>query len=65
MAFRQCGQSRKNAPLANLLYADLTSLPPMYIQVGGDETLLDDGRRLADRARKAGVDVRPQMFPEG
>jgi acetyl esterase/lipase len=51
-------------PLANPLYADLKGLPPMYIQVGGDETLLDDSRRLADRAREAGVDVRLDVFPE-
>lgn len=51
-------------PLANLLYADLAGLPPMYIQVGADETLLDDSRRLADRARKAGVDVRLDAVPE-
>ena len=54
----------RSDPLANPLYADLKGLPPMYIQVGGDETLLDDSRRLAERARKAGVDVRLDVFPE-
>ena len=57
------GGNRKD-PLANPLYADLKGLPPMYIQVGGDETLLDDSRRLAEHARKAGVDVRLDVFPE-
>jgi len=51
-------------PRANPLYADLTGLPPMYIQVGGDETLVDDGRKLEARARQAGVDVRLDTFPE-
>jgi len=51
-------------PLANPLYADLAGLPPLYIQVGDDEVLLDDSRRLAERARKAGVDVRLDTFPE-
>jgi len=51
-------------PLANPLYADLTGLPPMYIQVGGDETLLDDSRRLAEHARTAGVEVSLDIFPE-
>jgi epsilon-lactone hydrolase len=51
-------------PLANPLYADLRGLPPIYIQVAGDETLLDDSRRLADRARAAGVEVRLDVFPE-
>ena len=57
------GGNRKD-PLANPLYADLKGLPPVYIQVGGDETLLNDSRRLAGRARKAGVDVRLDVFPE-
>jgi monoterpene epsilon-lactone hydrolase len=39
------------------LFADLTGLPPMLIQTGLDEILLDDSRRLAQRASDAGVDV--------
>ncbi len=50
-------------PLVNPLHADLAGLGPVYIQVGGDETLLDDARLLNDRARKAGVDVRLDVFP--
>jgi len=50
-------------PLANPLYADLAGLPPIYVQAGGDETLLDDARRLEQRARQAGVDVRLDIFP--
>ncbi|HXQ20673.1 MAG TPA: alpha/beta hydrolase [Candidatus Acidoferrales bacterium] len=44
-------------PLAAPLYANLSGLPPLLIQVGTAETLLDDATRLAERARKAGVDV--------
>lgn len=51
-------------PLANPLYADLSGLGPIYIQVGGDETLLDDARRLDEHARKAGVEVRLDVFPD-
>jgi acetyl esterase/lipase len=51
-------------PLAAPLHADLTGLPPLYIQVGGHETLLDDSRRLADKARAAGVEVELEVFPE-
>jgi epsilon-lactone hydrolase len=51
-------------PYANPLYADLTGLGPIYIQVGDQELLLDDGRRLAEHARQAGVDVRLDVFPE-
>jgi acetyl esterase/lipase len=34
------------------------------LQVGGEETLLDDSRLLAERAQTAGVDVRLDVFPE-
>jgi epsilon-lactone hydrolase len=51
-------------PLANPLYADLSGLGPIYVQVGGDETLLDDARRLDEHARRAGVDVRLDVFPD-
>jgi acetyl esterase/lipase len=44
-------------PLAAPLYADLRNLPPLLIQVGTAETLLDDATRLADKATAAGVDV--------
>lgn len=51
-------------PLANPLYADLAGLGPIYIQVGGDETLLDDARRLERHARQAGVEVQLDVFGE-
>ncbi len=57
------GGSRKD-PRANPFYADLKGLPPMYIQVGGDETLVDDSTRLAERAKQAGVDVRLDVVPD-
>ncbi|TYK49425.1 alpha/beta hydrolase [Actinomadura decatromicini] len=50
-------------PLASPLHADLAGLGPVYIQVGGDESLLDDARMLDEHARKAGVDVRLDVFP--
>ena len=57
------GGNRRD-PLANPLHANLTGLPPMYIQTGADETLLDDSRKLADLARKSGVDVTLEIVPE-
>lgn len=45
------------SPIASPLYADLTGLPPLLVQVGTRESLLDDARRLVTRAREAGVDV--------
>jgi len=49
-------------PMASPLFADLSGLPPMIVQVGGDETMLDDSRIFADRARAAGVDVSFKIF---
>jgi monoterpene epsilon-lactone hydrolase len=57
------GGNRRD-PLANPLYADLAGLPPMYIQTGADEALLDDSRALAELARKSGVDVTLEVVPE-
>jgi epsilon-lactone hydrolase len=44
-------------PLASPVYADLTGLPALFIQVGDSEVLLDDSRRLVENARKAGVET--------
>ncbi|WP_437310620.1 alpha/beta hydrolase [Sorangium sp. So ce388] len=49
-------------PLASPLFGDLRGLPPLLIQVGTDERLLDDSRQYADRAAKAGVPVDLQIF---
>ncbi|MDQ0815303.1 monoterpene epsilon-lactone hydrolase [Streptomyces sp. B3I7] len=43
--------------LSPAVHADLTGFPPMLLQVGTNELLLDDSTRLAVRAREAGVDV--------
>jgi len=51
-------------PLAAPLYADLTGLPPLLIQVGEAETLLDDAVRLAQRAEAAGVKVSIDVWEE-
>ncbi|WP_410565776.1 alpha/beta hydrolase [Amycolatopsis sp. cmx-4-61] len=39
------------------LFGDLAGFPPMLLQVGTNEVLLDDSTRMAARARAAGVDV--------
>ena len=57
MAEAYLGGAHPRTPLAAPLYADLFGLPPLLIQVGTAETLLDDSTRLAERARAAGVDV--------
>ena len=51
-------------PLASPLYADLSGLPPLLMQVGDAEVLLDDTIRVAEKARAAGVDVTLEVYPE-
>jgi acetyl esterase/lipase len=51
-------------PLASPAFADLARLPPLLIQAGTEEILLDDARALADAARAVGVDVSLQEWPE-
>ena len=51
------GSADRRDPLASPLYADLKGLPPLLIQVGTREVLLDDSKRFAERAREAGVEV--------
>jgi epsilon-lactone hydrolase len=51
-------------PLAAPLYADLKGLPPLLIQVGDHEVLLDDSTRIAERAKAAGVQVKLEVWPE-
>ena len=47
-----------------LFAADLSGLPPLRIEVGADEVLLDDATRLAERATAAGNDVTLTVWPE-
>jgi len=50
-------------PLAAPLHADLKGLPPILVQVGTAETLLDDATRLAEKLHAAGGDVRLAVWP--
>jgi len=49
-------------PLLSPLFADLAGLPPMLIHAGGDEAMLDDSRKLAERAKDAGAPASFTMF---
>src|ERR1700759_1763012 len=51
------GQDPRQPLISPAVYADLASLPPLLVQVGSNEILLDDSARLATRAAAAGVDV--------
>jgi phosphinothricin tripeptide acetyl hydrolase len=49
---------------ASPLFADLSGLPPVLVQVGTCERLLDDSTRFAERARAAGVDVELDVWED-
>lgn len=51
-------------PLVSPIKADLTGLPPLFIQVGTDELFLSDSTIFADRAALAGIDVELHVWAE-
>jgi epsilon-lactone hydrolase len=57
------GNNSPTDPDISPLYANLTGFPPLLLQVGSGELLLDDTLRLADKAQKAGVDVTAEVWP--
>lgn len=63
---RQCFGSRPvDDPEVSPLLARLDLLPPLHIEVGGDEVLLGDSLLLAERAREVGVPVTLHVQPDG
>jgi len=58
------GDRDPRTPLASPLYADMRGLPPLLIQVGSSEVLLEDSLRLAERATIAGVSTTLEVWPE-
>lgn len=55
------GNNDLSLPYISPLFGDLQGLPPLLIYAGGDETLRDDSIRFANKAEKAGVDVRLEI----
>jgi monoterpene epsilon-lactone hydrolase len=53
----------RTADLVSPIFADLTRLPPLLIQAGSHEILLDDATRLAARAATADVAVTLEVTP--
>jgi monoterpene epsilon-lactone hydrolase len=53
----------RRAELVSPIFADLTGLPPLLIQAGSHEILLDDATRLAARAAAADVAVGLEVTP--
>ncbi|MFI6247802.1 alpha/beta hydrolase [Streptomyces sp. NPDC051016] len=58
------GPTTATEPLASPIFADLTGLPPLLIQAGSHEILLDDALRLAARAADHDVPVQLQVWPQ-
>lgn len=65
MAIAYAGHDNLKNPLVSPLYAEsLAGLPPVLLQVGTAETLLDDSRRFARKATADGVKVTLQEWPD-
>jgi acetyl esterase/lipase len=62
-AYVPAGMDRKD-PRLSALFADLRGLPPLLIQVGSEETLLDDAVRLAGAAGAAQVATTVEIWPQ-
>ncbi len=58
------GDEDAKHPLVSPLYTNLQGLPPLFIQVGTAEVLIDDSTRLADRAKAAGVEVQLEIWED-
>lgn len=58
------GPADPETPTASPLYGDLAGLPPILIQVGTDEILLDDSRRFEQRAGREGVPVQLEIWDD-
>ena len=61
-AYLSVGMDRTDARVSPL-YADLKGFPPILVQVGAAETLLDDAVRLAAAAGAVDVPVTLQIWP--
>lgn len=64
MAGRYAGSLPREDPRVSPAFGRFEGLPPMLIQVGGHEVLLDDVRDVARKAEQAGVAVQLQIYPE-
>ena len=56
------GREPLTNPLISPVFGDLSGLPPLLIQVGSQEILLNDAERLADAANRDNVQTRLEVF---
>jgi len=64
MASNYIGDAAPRSPLISPIYADLQAIPPLLIHAGSDEMLLDDSKRIAEKAKRSGVDVRLKIYDQ-
>ena len=64
MADAYMGETDRRSPTASPLFADLAGLPPLLLQVGSGELLVDDSTRFAERAQAAGVEVTLELWDD-
>jgi len=58
------GNADPRNPLISPLHGDYRGLPPLLIQVGEAEIILDDSTRVAELAKQAGVQVDLEVWDE-
>jgi len=56
------GEAPARNPYASPVFADLAGLPPLLLQIGADEILLDDARRVHESVQRAGGDSTLEVF---
>jgi acetyl esterase/lipase len=64
MASNYIRENDPRSPYISPIYADLKGFPPLLIQVGSNEMLLDDSIRIAEIAEHAGVDVKLEIYDQ-
>lgn len=57
------GNNRADIPYISPIYGEYEGFPPMLMQVGGDEMLLNDTVKVAQKAKEAGVSVQQTTYP--
>ncbi|MGH7838864.1 MAG: alpha/beta hydrolase [Candidatus Binataceae bacterium] len=64
MAKNYLGQADPKNPLASPLHGDYRGIPPLLIQVGDAEIILDDSTLVAEKAKAAGVKVNLEVWDD-
>ena len=57
-------QTQPDSPFVSSVLADMSGFPPMYIQVGSEEVLLDDAIAVSEKATQDAVDVDLDILPK-